>query len=352
MQTKTADKRSAAGASRKRRGTKPWMWTPEDDKLLGTDSDEVIARKLGRSWSTVRRRRAFLKIPCSKKRRIPKLWTPQEDKLLGTETDKAIGRKLRCSGSTVSRRRALLGIPVSPMVRKVLAEGARRMRENWEKKHGHGVLNPRHKPWRPVDERLLGKVADDELAKQLGRTMLAVQKRRRALGLPGVGRMEAPWSTKEIQLLGKLPDRLVARRIGRNHSAVRAKRMRLKIRGYVKKETWSCADVALLGTMSDAELARLLKRSEGAVFQKRRALKIPAVDNRRYWRPEDDAILGTRPDDQIALLLGRSVSAVASRRRIKHRRANWQPQRILANRVEAYASGDWRRFGGIPGSSA
>jgi hypothetical protein len=42
------------------------MWSPEEDRLLGTASDAEIGRRLGRQPSAVKSRRKHLKIPRAK----------------------------------------------------------------------------------------------------------------------------------------------------------------------------------------------------------------------------------------------------------------------------------------------
>jgi hypothetical protein len=66
------DRKSAAARAR---GTRPgprWKdtgWTPDQLALLGTDDDEVIARKVGRTPGAVRSQRAVRKIPAFRDRR-------------------------------------------------------------------------------------------------------------------------------------------------------------------------------------------------------------------------------------------------------------------------------------------
>jgi hypothetical protein len=55
-------------------GTARWTqatgaWTPEEVVLLGTDHDEVIARRIGRTVEAVRSQRSLRKIPLFRDRR-------------------------------------------------------------------------------------------------------------------------------------------------------------------------------------------------------------------------------------------------------------------------------------------
>src|SRR6266581_3126437 len=83
-------------------------WTPEEDKLLGTESDEVIAKKLGRTFIAVSYRRQQKHIPTAGKQY--RAWTGEEEKLLGTDTDTAIALHLHRSAIDVRWRRETLGV--------------------------------------------------------------------------------------------------------------------------------------------------------------------------------------------------------------------------------------------------
>jgi hypothetical protein len=75
-------------------------WTPEQDKLLGTDPDADIGRRLGCNEVTVRARRVRLGIPATC-HVVP--WTPEEDRLLGTLPDEELARKLGRSFDAVAK---------------------------------------------------------------------------------------------------------------------------------------------------------------------------------------------------------------------------------------------------------
>jgi hypothetical protein len=84
------------------------LWTPKEDKLLGTDSDQKIGKKLGRPVVAVLKRRHAKGIPNPAPRR--KLWRPEEIKLLGTRPDKEIAARLGCPVRTVVTKRFNQGI--------------------------------------------------------------------------------------------------------------------------------------------------------------------------------------------------------------------------------------------------
>jgi hypothetical protein len=83
-------------------------WTAEEEAILGTDADWYIAKRLGRSRSTVAQRRSALGIGAFAKRR----WTSEEDALLGTDDDEVIAAKIGRTPMSVTLRRCANGIPV------------------------------------------------------------------------------------------------------------------------------------------------------------------------------------------------------------------------------------------------
>src|SRR6266404_3826859 len=86
-------------------------WTLEEDRLLGTKPDQVLARKFGRPVSAVRHRRGTKRI------RVKKDWRPEDDKVLGTRTDHEIALLLGRSVTNVAWRRNKLGIAPKSQIR-------------------------------------------------------------------------------------------------------------------------------------------------------------------------------------------------------------------------------------------
>jgi hypothetical protein len=112
--------------------------------------------------------------------------------------------------------------------------------------------------WLKWEVALVGAEPDSHVSRKIGRSLLAVQKKRYSLGLPCVPLIK-PWTTAEIDLLGKMPDKEIARRIGRAYSTVQLRRTQLGIpntAGVIR--FWTKAEDRLLGTASDAEIAGLL----------------------------------------------------------------------------------------------
>ena len=116
----TDEERDAKADAAKRCGTRPgprWTperggWTPEELALLGTDHDEAIAKKVGRTRSAVTSQRTLLKIPAfSGWAGGAPGWTPEELALLGTDTDEAVAEKIGRTRSAVSQKRAVMKVP-------------------------------------------------------------------------------------------------------------------------------------------------------------------------------------------------------------------------------------------------
>jgi hypothetical protein len=133
------------------------LWTEQEDRLLGTKSDEELAAKLGRTARAVCSRRRALGIDL----RRPKfrLWTVAEEKLLGTKPDAVVAKMLGRPERGVQLHRQSLGIPCfrDPLARR---------------------------PWTPAEDTLLGILPDRELARRFGRTLATVQHRRHIRGIP------------------------------------------------------------------------------------------------------------------------------------------------------------------------
>jgi hypothetical protein len=75
-----------------------------------------------------------------------------------------------------------------------------------------------------------------------------------------------------------MPDDEVARRVGRTRMAVQKRRFRLRIEcKRPEPPHWTEEELALLGTLPDAELAQRLQCSVRRVTRKRKSLNILAV---------------------------------------------------------------------------
>lgn len=312
-------------------------WTLEEDRLLGTKPDQVLAREFGRPVSAVRHRRGKKRI------RLKKDWRPEDDQVLGTRPDHEIALLLGRSVTNVAWRRNKLGIPPKTKARL----------------------------WTPEEESLLGVKPDREVARQLGRTFFAVQARRIQLKRPKAGGVfrvvkaprssdnpgrtsraklkaiykvvkviaskahrETPapavnmqagaayctWTAEEDALLGKFTDEVVARKLGYPVTRVRRRRRLLGLwNPNPNHRHWTKEEIALLGTQPDRAVATLVNRTLGNVRMKRLELGIP-FHNPRYdiWKPDELALLGKISDDEVARRTGHSLTSVRQARAKRH----------------------------------
>ncbi len=228
------------------------LWTAQEDRVLGNQSDEELAAKFGRTAGAVRSRRRALGLDLRQPRF--KRWTSTEEKLLGTKPDAAVSQMLGRPERGVQRHRQSLGIACF-----------------------HDAAAQR--PWTSEEDQLLGTVPDRDLAHQLGRTLATVQHRRHIKGIPNPAPLRRAWTPKEDQLLGTKPDVELARLLGR---PVRAVERRRHLQGIPnpspERKFWTPEEVALLGKAPDEEIAVLLGCSVRTVATKRARLRIPAPE--------------------------------------------------------------------------
>jgi hypothetical protein len=86
-------------------------------------------------------------------------------------------------------------------------------------------LNPVLRLWTEMEDKLLGTARDEDFARQINRSKLAVKGRRNTLGIPAWNlSYPRPWSPKDDALLGVVPDRQLAKRLKRTFAAVQARR--------------------------------------------------------------------------------------------------------------------------------
>jgi hypothetical protein len=230
-------------------------WTLDEDKLLGTEPDEVVARKLGRSRCAVEFRRQQMHIPLFGRK--VRHWTPAEDELLGTQVDSAVAKQLQRSAIDVRWRRRALGI-------KPFADNG-------------------EKPWTDFELRLLGTDTDKNVARRIGRERRTIATKRKRLKIPAV--REDAWTPEEVALLGTMRDEKLARKIGRNVNSVAAQRNSRGILCFNSKlHFWRPEDDKILGTRPDDQIAALLGRSTYAVATRRRDKGIPIFHSKKKRR--------------------------------------------------------------------
>ena len=175
---------------------------------------------------------------------------------------------------------------------------------------------------------------DPELARRLGRTRSAVQLKRHRRGIR-MYHYVPRWKPEKLALLGKVSDEEVGRQTGRSLVAINAQRLKdSNVRFPTHTPSWPLsrwteADKAVLRECGNREVMIRLGCSKGAVQQARKAFHIPSRRPVRTWTPEEDALLGTMPDAKLAVRLHCGALAVRQRREalgrpvISLRAPNW-----------------------------
>jgi hypothetical protein len=165
----TPDELKAKAATARRIGLRPptrWTparggWTADQVALLGTDHDEAIAGRIGRSPGAVTSKRVGLKIAAySGQAGGGRSWTATEVTLLGTDRDAVIAKKTGRTVRAVTSKRTALNVPAA---------------SGWR---GGG------RPWTAEEVALVGTARDEVIAAKIGRTPMAVTLRRVAMKLP------------------------------------------------------------------------------------------------------------------------------------------------------------------------
>jgi len=152
-------------------------WTRDEEALLGSISDRALAWKLGRTIVAVAARRHLKHI------RTTKTWRPEDDRVLGTRPDSQIARLLKRRPDNVRWRRLKLGIPCRYV----------------------------HRPWKKTHLDLLGAIPDQEVALQTGHPLESVRAKRQELGRSKPDPIMDYWSPVEDKLLGTMDDDAVAK---------------------------------------------------------------------------------------------------------------------------------------------
>jgi hypothetical protein len=222
-------------------GNRKWeWWMEEEDALLGTMSDEKLAKKLGRSVATVAKRREIKGI-----RFYRKLWRPEDDRILGTRPDSQVAKLLGRRIATVVWRRLKLGI-------KCCYE---------------------HRPWLDHEIEMLGVLSDKEVARLTGHTESSAEAKRLRLKISIASPKRRRWSREEIALVGMISDRELARRLNCRVRVVAHKRRTLGLGPRVCRP-WEDHELKWLNSKSsNEEVARLTGRTRIAVKVKRQQLR-------------------------------------------------------------------------------
>jgi hypothetical protein len=169
-----AERQRSSGRLKRRiikTGPGQWVgkeWTPAQLTLLGTDHDEAIAKRIGRTLVAVRSQRTLRKIPAfSGWPGGGPGWTSEELALLGTMPDAKLAERINRTRRVVARKRFDLDIPA------------------------YSGWTGGSRAWTEEDVALLGSDHDDVIAKKIGRTRNACALQRSLRDIPtysGLGR--------------------------------------------------------------------------------------------------------------------------------------------------------------------
>lgn len=200
-------------------------WNSNQLAMLGQVPDDQVARLVGVHVSTVRQERRRRGIPSFQpKPRV--VWTEETLKKLGTVSDADLAAEVGCKATAVFKKRQELGIP--PCFEPV---------RSWQRR-----------PWRKCEVDRLGKASDADVAKDLGRSLYSVVKKRRE---QEIGPFKPPpvaieWTSEMLADLGVMGDPEFSVRHGVSRRAALEKREELGIPSWKTVHNWTESDLAIL----------------------------------------------------------------------------------------------------------
>jgi hypothetical protein len=328
-----------------RKGSARHLWTPEEDLLLGTDFDNIIAEKIKVNQLQVTHRRYQLGVdPFRRSAAIE--WSAQMLDNLGEISDKDFAEYFEICVSSVYLKRLLLSIPAlnaidppappsipAAVVRLLGIKSDVELAETFDISRWPIRVNrlfrglapapklPRDNQikWTPEQEAMLGTVSDREIAKMMAVSPMSVKYRRKALNIGPYRILPEPeWNALTLGALGRSEDLALAQMWHCEVAAVKHKRESLNIPVHHGPRRWLASELALLGTLSDPKTGQLIGISATAVRNKRIEMKIkPLLSGKPFrWTQKRLALLGTMADERLAYRF-KVTSNVVSKQRIK-----------------------------------
>lgn len=275
-----------------------YLWPPEHIALLGTMSDEDVAKAIGGKKETVCAKRNALKIKAFKSKvgltkgrpRPNFLWTEDKLNLLGTMPDRQLAVQLGLANTTIARKRRSLGIAGQK-----------------------SKLLPVVIPQEFVQK--LGALSDQTIAAELGVSGSVISRIRTRLGIkPIIVSNFLP--TEANSLLGKTTDAAIAAKYGVSHTCVRERRIALGIAKFINIQPIPSELIESLGKVSDTLLAKKHNISVERVRNARSRLGIDAAPKVSSAASivHEDGMLGKETDYSIAKRLGISTNKVRRQR--------------------------------------
>lgn len=273
------------------------VWPTEHIALLGTMSDEDVAKAIGVTKNVVFYKRNELNIKAFKPKVSPVKgrpranfeWTEDKIALLGTVADRHLADKFGLANNTVARKRRALNI------------------DGQYSKHNRLTVSP------ALAEKL--KVYSDKtIAIELGVSVDTVRRKRKKIGIPPqAGRKYLP--AEANVLLGKNTDTAIASKYGVSEECVRNRRVSLNIVRFNPHTPLPQEVIEQLGKVSDAELARMHSLNYDKIRQARIKRCIDAYRECPIGLLiKADGMLGKETDTSIARRLGIKTKKVRSER--------------------------------------
>lgn len=324
-------------------GSKQHCWLPEEDLLLGTDFDNIIADQLNLNQLQVTHRRYQLSVdPFRRSATIQ--WTEHMLDNLGEISDKDFAEYFEICVASVYLKRLLLSIPalnaIDPPSPPCIPKAAIKLlgiKTDVELTHEFSIgrwpirvnrlfrgLAPAQRlprsnqiEWKLEQEAMLGKVSDLDLGKIMKVSASSVKYRREALHIkPYVRVKEVDWNEFKLKGLGRSEDLALAQAWNCDVSKVRDKRESLHIPEHHGPRCWLNSELIMLGTLSDPETARRLGVSSTVVRNKRIEMNIkPLLSQKKFiWTKKRLALLGTMADERLAYQLKVTPNVVSKKR--------------------------------------
>jgi len=267
-----------------------FTWPKHLADLLGKIPDKKLTRKAGISLIAVVKERNNRGIPAYRVSRKPIKWTSEMIELLGTNTDEIIAEKLDVNKSSVYIKRRALGIPA-------FNESTNKERYGYD--------------WPESSIKLLGKMSDLDVAKELNISRSVVNYKRKVLGIPPCTppHEKIEWTVEMIKLLGVIPDMELSRRFKIHPYSVKRKKDILGIPTNSNKfKKIARTDIfKRLLQLPNQEIIKRTGLGEGTILKLRKEYGIKGTDVRRLkveWTPEKITRLGKESDPKIAKDMG------------------------------------------------
>jgi hypothetical protein len=331
-------------------------WTLEEEALLGTDYDNVLADQLGINSTQVTYHRNKLGVdPFRRGTRIE--WTQQMLDNLGEIPDGEFAEYFGICKTSVYIKRILLSIPAFnsvdlPSPPRIPRESVKFLGKIYDvdlavefsvnrlnirvNRLIRGIAplergpNEKHFKWTPEMDSLLGVLPDTEVSRELKIGSQVVRYRRRKLGIaPAMRDRPLVWDDLMLSELGRNKDQILSQIWRCDVKQIIEKREALGLAEHNGPRVWLESEIALLGVMADPVLSQKLRLSATAVRNKRVALGIKPKYNskKRRWSKKYLVMLGTMSDEKVAYAMKVTTNMVTKKRLLLNIAAFYSPHK-------------------------